>query len=138
MIDQARTNRHSISFEGFCGWADRLKHLVFFNSTTFIQETPCHEYYQDLMEPYVHYVPFDADLKNLVSQIEWAVQNEKTAESIAKKALTLANEYLTEEAIQCYMNLVFSQYAALIKYQVKLRPHAKLWKGETPDKIFSL
>lgn len=139
MIDQAKTNRYAISCEGFCGWADRLKHIVFLKSTILLQETPCHEYYQDLMEPYVHYIPFDADFKNLASQIEWATHNHEAAERIANNALALANEHLTEEAIQCYMNSLFSKYAALIEYQVELRPQSKPWtKTTTPDNLLSL
>ena len=36
---------------------------------------PCKEYWEIHLQPYIHYVPVDAELNNLTAAIEWANSN---------------------------------------------------------------
>jgi hypothetical protein len=114
---QAQTFKYVVYAEGACGWADRLKTLMLYNSTIFLQETKCHEYYQELMRPYEHYVPVKGNFDDLIEKVEWARKNEQEAQQIAINALELQLKYLTPDAIQDYMNVLFDGYSKLMKYK---------------------
>lgn len=126
-LEQALRFRHVIYVEGWCGWADRLKVLLLFNSTIFVQQTPCREYYQDLMKPYVHYVPVDGRFQRLESRIAWAQRRRRAAERIALNSLALAERYLSEDAMRCYMNMIFAKYSSLFRGDPHPRPHSVQW-----------
>lgn len=119
---QARDFRYVIYAEGACGWADRLKTLMLYNSTILLQNTSCSEFYRDLMEPYVHYIPVKGNFDDLVEKISWARNNDRQAADIARNAMALHQEYLNVSAIRCYMNRIFDRYSKLTKYSPVRRP----------------
>lgn len=127
-LEQAVTYRHVIYSEGWCGWADRLKTLLIFNSTIFLQQTPCHEYYQDLLKPFVHYVPVDGIFRNLPERVEWARSNPASSAKIADNASRMADKYLSSYSIKCYINLVLERYISLCKYKPRRRPMSEPWR----------
>ena len=43
--------RYSIYTYGHSGWSARLREITYMNTTVFMEESPCHEYFQHL---YVH------------------------------------------------------------------------------------
>lgn len=133
-LEQAVTYRHVIYAEGWCGWADRLKTLLMYGSTIFLQKTPCHEYYQDLMQPYVHYVPVDGIFSDLPKQVEWGRSNQKEAALIANNSAKLAKKYLTSKAIKCYMEFILHRYISLFNYKPSLRPKAVRWSPQSQTK----
>jgi hypothetical protein len=131
-LEQAMNHRYVIYSEGWCGWADRLKTLLLYNSTILLQETPCREYYQDLMQPYVDYIPVDGIFSNLTSQVNWARAHSEIAARIASNSVNLGQRYLGERGIGCYMDLVLAKYASLVKYKPKKRPFAQKWIPTCP------
>ena len=56
-------------------------------------------WYDDLLKPYVHYVPVKSDLSNLEDQIIWCRSHDDQCRNITQKALTLYNTYMNKEAI---------------------------------------
>jgi hypothetical protein len=52
-------------------------------------------WYEHLLKPYVHYVPLDKDLKNLISQIKWCQQNPKLCKIIIQNAYNFYKNHLT-------------------------------------------
>lgn len=118
---QARDFRYVIYAEGACGWADRLKTLLLYNATILLQNTSCSEYYRDLMEPYVHYIPVEGNFDDLLEKISWARQHDDKAADIARNALHLHQKYLTVASMRCYMNALFDRYSKLTRYLPKRR-----------------
>ena len=55
-------------------------------SLPFKHESPYKQYFESGLEPYVHYVPVKRDMSDLISQIEWARQNDDKAQEIVKNA----------------------------------------------------
>jgi hypothetical protein len=53
--------------------------------------------------PYVHYIPVNYDLSNLIELIEWVQENDEEASQIAKNALEFAKEYFSAEFQQKYI-----------------------------------
>jgi hypothetical protein len=113
MEQQTQQYQMIVTMEGWCGWADRLKHLLFGNVVVMVQDSPCTEFYQDLMKPHVHYMPISCDLSDLISQIGQLQRDTENAESIATEALHFAHHYLNERAIQGYFDLVMAHYISL-------------------------
>lgn len=129
-LEQAVRFRHVIYAEGWCGWADRLKTLLLFNSTIFLQQTPCREYYQDLIKAYVHYVPVDGRFRKLEDRIEWAKKHRLAAEQIASNAIEMAEKYLSEDSIKCYLDMVFAKYSSLFRDNIQQPHRGTIWTPE--------
>lgn len=129
MDEQARQYRHVIYLEGTCGWADRLKNLLAYGMVIFLQDTPCHEFFQPLMKPWVHYIPVQNDLSDLVDRVRWAREHETEARLIGQRAAEFAQDFLTTSAWQFYIKHLLRHYSSLIKYEPKRRPAAKRFKG---------
>lgn len=52
-------------------------------------------WFSHLIVPYVHYIPVDYNLDNLIEQIEWVKNNDKEAEKIAANAYLFSMTYFS-------------------------------------------
>lgn len=80
---------------------------------------PASEYYEffyPLLEPYRHYVPMHANLSDMLEKIQWARDHDAEAERIAATGRALAAEALSEASVTCYLGLLVTQYASLLRY----------------------
>jgi len=112
--DQMQAFKYQLYLEGNSFWADRLPAMLFSSSAVFLQQTPCFQYFEPLLKDYVHHVPVDYFLNNLVSQIKWATSNDDKARKIAEDSTQFAREHLTVPATIHYVGLLLEQYAKLI------------------------
>ena len=64
-------------------------------------------WYSDLLIPYVHYVPVEADLSDIISQIKWCRANDTKCKEIAKAALNFHNKYLKENGVLDFLQKTF-------------------------------
>ena len=60
-------------------------------------------WFQDLIVPFVHYIPIAYDLSNLIEQIEWVNNNDEKAKQIAENAYNFAETYFSSEYQQKYI-----------------------------------
>jgi hypothetical protein len=60
-------------------------------------------WYSHLLIPYEHYVPVEADLSDLIKQIQWCRDNDDKCEKIAQNALEFYKKYLNKESMLDYM-----------------------------------
>jgi hypothetical protein len=60
-------------------------------------------WYRDMLKPYVHYVPVNEDLSNLVDIVKWCKKNDNKCQEIAKNAQEFAKKYLTKNGILDYL-----------------------------------
>lgn len=58
--------------EGVGGWADRLKHLLLSHAALIKQDSGVTEWFEPLMQPYVHFVPVSSKLVNLSNAVRHA------------------------------------------------------------------
>lgn len=56
-------------------------------------------WYRDMLIPYTHYIPIDANLTDLCDKIKWCRKNDKECENIAKNARLFFNKYLQKDGI---------------------------------------
>ena len=65
----------------------RFKHLFLCNSLVFHVGDEWLEFFYPELKPWVHYIPVEQNLKNVKELIEFAVENDKAANKIAKRYL---------------------------------------------------
>ena len=60
-------------------------------------------WFSHLLKPYVHFVPINTDLSNLMEQIAWCLQNDAKCKEIAANALDFHNKYLGKRGVLDYL-----------------------------------
>jgi len=67
-------------------------------------------WFSHLIIPYVHYIPVEYDLSNLLEQIEWVKNNDDKAKIIADNALNFAEKYFSSDYQQKYIKENIEKY----------------------------
>lgn len=83
------------------------------NSVTLKQESNEIQWFYRALKPYVHYVPIQNDLSDLISQLEWAQSHDSLCEQIATQSTTFALNNLMLEDVYLYFSLVLDRYSSL-------------------------
>ena len=85
-------------------WEGTLTKLLM-PGVLFHHETATMDWFYDLMEPWVHFIPIKTDLSNLREQYDWAEANPDKAKKIAEESTKLAEYLLSSE----YMNALYEE-----------------------------
>lgn len=93
--------------------AYRLPYLLAGNSLVLKQDSHYYEHFYKQLKPMVHYVPFHRNLSDLVTQVEWAIHHDETAQQITRNARNFVNDNLMPDKVLCY-------YVRLLKVSVIL------------------
>ena len=88
------------------------------------QDSPCAEFWHDLLRPYEHYVPLRRDLADLRAQLRYLRSHDDDAERMAGRMRRLANVLLSQEAVAGYARELLAQHAALRVGPVRLHEEA--------------
>lgn len=83
--------------------AFRLSLELGMNCCILLVESKYKLWFENMLKPYVHYVPIKADLSNLISQIEWCRQNDDKCEIISIKSRKFYMKYLQKDGILDYL-----------------------------------
>ena len=94
--------KYILNIDGYVS-AFRLSSELSMNSVVLLVNSDYKLWFSDMLEPYVHYVPINKDLNNLITQIEWCKKNDKKCEEIASNAVLFHNKYLSKDGILDYM-----------------------------------
>lgn len=89
--------------------AFRLGDLLLTGSVILHVETPYKIWYEQYLQPYVHYIPIANNLSNLEDQIQWCINHENECEQIAKQAREFYNQYLTCEKQLKYLATILDK-----------------------------
>ncbi len=89
------------------GWKFFTRSLVFKPNSSWIQ------WYYRQLKPWVHYVPVEADLSDLVKKMEWALQNDLHSKKIAQNSRDFALTHLTLSFHLAYLHLALVKYSKL-------------------------
>ena len=85
----------------------------FINSLIFKPESQWIQWYYDALQPYVHYVPVEANLADLPQKIQWAIHHDKDAKMIAGNAREFALTHLTLPTSLLYLYYLIWEYSKL-------------------------
>jgi len=92
-------------------WSSRLSQLFLLNGTVLRQMTPCHEFWDSFFEPWVHYIPVDYDLQDIVDKVKWCLGHQVECEQIAARAFEQAKRVFQREHILQYGITLISEIA---------------------------
>ncbi len=104
--------KYIIYAEGHCGWANRLRHLLFSSSAVILQQTPCIEYYGMMLEPYVHYIPVNYHFTDLAEKIRWGNDNDDKVKEIVRNANAFAARVLSQRSTEIFAAALLVTHAA--------------------------
>ena len=104
----AEQSRHKyiIHIEGHVS-AFRLSLELSMGSVILLVDSPWKIWFSDMLKPYVHYVPVNSSMDNLIDQIKWCRSNDDKCREIAMNALQFYNTYLGKKGILDYMQKLF-------------------------------
>jgi len=77
-------------------------------------------YFYEELVPWVHYIPIQNDLSDLVEKIEWAKTHDEEARKIGENGRIFAQTHLMPDQIVLYCYKVLLKYASLQKFQPSL------------------
>lgn len=78
-----------------------------------ISKSKC--WFSHLIKPYIHYIPIDYDLSDLIEKIEWVKNNDEQAKIIAENAYNFTLEYFSSEYQHKYIKETIDKYC--IEYE---------------------
>ena len=90
---------------------ERWKH--FSNSVIFKPDSRWVQWYYAAMEPYVHYIPVNKNLDDLVESLQWALQHDEQAKAIAQNCRDFALTHMTLTHDLVYLYYVIMKYSPL-------------------------
>ena len=100
--------------------AYRLPYLLAGGSVVFKTESKYFEHFYPDLEPWVHYIPVNEDLSNLVERIQWARENDGKSFEIAQNARSYALHNLLPDQVLCYYASFISRWAKLVTNTVEV------------------
>ncbi|MGB4192122.1 MAG: glycosyl transferase family 90 [Rickettsiales bacterium] len=107
--------KYLISIDGnTCPWV-RIPWIMLSNSALLKQETSNMQWFYPAMEPYVHYIPVNARLTDIFSQLEWIKTHDKELHKISKNATHFVQNNLAAEDIDAHMAIILNEYSKLQK-----------------------
>ncbi|XP_067652015.1 protein O-glucosyltransferase 2-like [Haliotis asinina] len=112
-------HKYQITIDGTVA-AYRLPFLLASDSVVLKQDSKYYEHFYHLLEPYVHYIPFNRDLSNLLQQIQWAKDHDDEANSMGRRSQDFVQEHLTPRQIYCYHARFLHEFSKLLKNKPKL------------------
>jgi hypothetical protein len=110
---QSDKYKYILTLEGHVA-AYRLSYELSSGSVVLLAQSKWRMWYYNLLKPYVHYVPVNQDLSNLVQIVEWCRNNDDKCKQIASNALDFYNKYLSEDGILDYLQQVFFELSIKI------------------------
>lgn len=94
--------KYIINIDGHVS-AFRLSIELGMGSVPLIVNSQWKMWFSNLLQPFIHYVPINEDLSNLVDQIKWCRENDEKCKQIAINAKIFFDTYLQKDGIFDYL-----------------------------------
>ena len=88
----------------------------------FHHETPMRDSFYDDIQPWVHYIPLDADLSNLEERVKWAKENPDECASISKRATQFAEKMMSADGLIEHTKKTFVEHFGKFIDAYEIRP----------------
>lgn len=92
--------------------AYRLSGELGYGSVVLLQESPYRLWFERLLQPYVHFVPIQADLSDLLDRVQWCRAHDEECRRIAQNALELYQQHLGRDGVLDHMQKVIHDIAS--------------------------
>jgi len=107
--------RYLMSTDGSTIDDTRVYWMLSTGSVVFKQVTSLLPYGVPGLQPWKHFIPVREDLRDLISKIRWARQNDAICREIAERARSFAAEFFTEDQILHYVQRSLMEYSKLFE-----------------------
>lgn len=97
-IQEQTEYKYFLNIEGHVA-AFRLSYELSSGTLVLLVASKWKIWYQDMIKPYVHYVPVKADLSDLIEIIDWCREHDAECEQITKNARKFFDEYLNYDSL---------------------------------------
>ena len=108
-------DKYQIAMDGETATFPGYQWRLYSGCLTFKQDSDETMWYYSALKPFVHYVPVQRNMEDLVEKVEWAVAHDEKAKEIAENARTFAKENLLPEHMLLYGYKVLTKYASRFK-----------------------
>jgi len=133
-------HKYVLDFPGAGNWSRRMSLLLRSGGLILQSERPGYQFYEYLLKPGVHYIPFDPQIGkngagNLVSRLEWAQKNDKLVREISRRSQSFGRECLLDSSIDYFLSLLITKYSRHLEGEslpfplVDLSPCGTIRKG---------
>lgn len=123
--------RYSIYTVGHSGWSRRLRELMFFNTTLFMEDSDCHEFIYHTLTPDEDFTLVKHDLSDVPEKLAAAAGSDAAAERMAGKLVAKGPKVLSMECLLEYIDAIIRGYADLQLFE----PHPR--RDWTPHEMNS-
>lgn len=107
--DEKAEHKYILNLDGHVSAFRLGQELSIVNSIVLIPQTKFKLWFSYLLKPYVHFVPVDHDLSDLISKIKWCKQNDNKCLEISKNGNEFYSKYLTRNGQLDYMQKLLGQ-----------------------------
>ena len=122
-MSQQEQYKYVLYVEGHVGWSDRLKFLLAMENAVIKQlNHGAREWYDFLLEPWVHYIPVDHLFNALPAVLQWARDHDDDVRQISKNADEYAQFFLTGNAFRVHTLSILRRLSQLERYDIDPLP----------------
>jgi len=115
-MDDEETAKHKYVFHvGNNGYSDRSWRMFALGNLVLLVDNGWQEFYFPLLQPWVHYIPVQADAGDACERVAWARAHPRKAERIAQNGRNFVEFCLTESFIDLYVAEMVRQLGRLWK-----------------------
>ena len=107
-LEEQNQYKYILNLDGHVG-AFRMGNEFSLNSVVLKPDSKYYLWFSYLLKPYVHYIPVDENLDNLIDQIKWCKDNDKKCYEISQNGMEFYKKYLEKDGIFDYMQKVLTQ-----------------------------
>lgn len=116
--------RYLMDLDGNCASCPRSALLMHCNSVVLKHTTDSIQWWYDCIKPFVHFIPVEENLSDILEKIEWAKNHDSECQKISENARKLAAEILSIERIYHYFYALLVEYSKRQKSQYDARPYS--------------
>ncbi len=118
-IEEHLAYKYQITVDGNVATWERFYWQLFSNSVIFKQNSDDIEFYYDELKPWIHYIPVNNDMSDLVEKIFFAQSANNMCQEISQNANKFANDHLKREDLIAYIYHMINEYSKLQKFHLK-------------------
>lgn len=113
-------HKYLISIDGYVAATPALAWKLNSQCLVFKQKSPYTIWFDQMLIPWVHYIPIENDLSDLFEKIAWAKDHDELARHIAKEGGEFARENIQPEHAYLYWYKILVHYASLQRFKPSL------------------
>ncbi len=115
--DDYLSHKYLIDLDGYVASTPGCAWKLLSNSAVFKHASPFTLWYYTAIKPWVHFIPLQHDISDLLEKIEWARSHDAEAHQIAENGRRFILENAMPEHLYLYCYKVLVKYASLQRYQ---------------------